>query len=196
MLLFHQNLFRGFLMKTPVFANGNGRAKKKLLELRREAHHDKQPRIALRIQGILLSLDKRTTTEIADTLKVNRTTIPLWIKNWNEYGEDGLMEGMRSGRPSFLNEKQLESIHDIVESGPVSYGLNTGIWTSILIRQIIEDEFGISYHAGHVRKLLHKIGFSVQRPTVSIVTGDPENKRKWLKYRHPNLKKKRVRKAD
>lgn len=177
-------------MKTPVFAKGRERAKAKLLELRREAHHDKQPRIALRIQGILLSLDKRTTGEIADMLKVNRTTIPLWIKNWNEHGEEGLLEGIRSGRPSALNEKQLESIRDIIESGPVAYGLNTGIWTSVLIRQIIADEFGVNYHAGHVRKLLHKIGFSVQRPTVSIITGDPEGKRKWLRYRYPNLKKK------
>lgn len=183
-------------MKTTVFARGNEKAKKKLLELRRDAHHDKQPRIALRIQGILLSLDKRTTSEIASMLKINRTTVPLWIRNWNEYGEDGLMEGVRSGRPSFLSAKQLESIRDIIESGPVAYGLNTGIWTSVLVSQIIEDEFGVGYHPGHVRKLLHKIGFSVQRPTVSIVTGDPENKRKWLKYRYPNLKKKRVPKAD
>src|SRR5258708_4240083 len=53
---------------------------------------------------------------------------------------------------------------DILDSGPVANGLDSGIWTSPMIAWVIETEFGIQYHPGHVRKLLHGWGFSVQRP--------------------------------
>ena len=175
---------------TPLFAKGNRKTKENLLELRRQAHHDKAPKVALRIQGILMSLDKNTTAEISQSLKVNRTTVPIWINNWNKNGEEGLLEGARSGRPVLLSSRQVQEIHDIVESGPVAYGFNTGVWTSKLVAQIIEEEYGVRYHPGHVRKMLHKIGFSVQRPTVKIVTGKAENLDKWVRYRRPNLKKK------
>ncbi len=33
-----------------------------------------------------------------------------------------------------------------------------------MIAWVIEEEFGVQYHPGHVRKLLHGWGFSVQRP--------------------------------
>jgi transposase len=33
-----------------------------------------------------------------------------------------------------------------------------------MIAWVIEEEFGVEYHPGHVRKLLHRWGFSVQRP--------------------------------
>jgi len=33
-----------------------------------------------------------------------------------------------------------------------------------MVAWVIEEEFGIQYHPGHVRRLLHRLGFSVQRP--------------------------------
>jgi len=125
--------------------------------------------VVLRIQGILMSLAGHTTGEIADRLKVHRSTIPLWIDQWNRSGKEGLLEGHRSGRPSFLSRDDRERLCDILDSGPVAYGLETGIWTSPLVRQVIEGEFGQRYHAEHVRKLLQQLGYSVQRPTTKPV---------------------------
>jgi hypothetical protein len=61
----------------PTFAKGNKTAISELLELRRQAQKDKEPRVVLRIQGILMSLDGQTTGEIANHLKVHRRTVPL-----------------------------------------------------------------------------------------------------------------------
>jgi hypothetical protein len=36
-----------------------------------------------------------------------------------------------------------------------AYGLDSGIWTSPMIVWVIEEEFGVQYHPGHVRKLLY-----------------------------------------
>jgi transposase len=173
----------------PTFANGNKATISKLLELRRQAQKDKEPRVVLRIQGILMSLDGQTTGEIANHLKVHRSTVPLWIDHWNQHGEKGLWEGHRSGRPRHLSPAEREQLCDILDSGPAAYGLEIGIWTSPLVRQVIAEEFGQAYHPGHVRKLLQQLGYSVQRPTTRLVQADLKQQRKWVRYTYPNLKK-------
>jgi transposase len=173
----------------PTFAKGNKAAISKLLELRRQAQKDKEPRVVLRIQGILMSLDGQTTGEIANHLKVHRSTVPLWIDHWNGHGHKGLWEGHRSGRPRGLSPEERETLCDILDSGPAAYDLETGIWTSPLVCQVIEEEFGQKYHPGHVRKLLQQLGYSVQRPTTRLVQADVRQQRKWVRYTYPNLKK-------
>ncbi len=175
----------------PVFAKGDRKTIQKLLTVRREALREKAPRLALRVQGILLSLEGYTAGDIANQLKVHRSSVPLWIKHWNLYGEEGLGEGQRSGRPAGLNETQRQKLRDILDSGPVAYGLETGIWTSPLVGQIIHEEFQQEYHPGHVRKLLRQLDYSVQRPTTQLVQADLKQKRKWVRYTYPNLKKTR-----
>src|SRR2546429_361927 len=150
----------------PTFANGNKATISKLLEVRRQAQKDKEPRVVLRIQGILMSLDGQTTGEIANHLK-----------------------GHRSGRPRHLSPAEREQLCDILDSGPAAYDLETGIWTSPLVRQVIAEEFGQAYHPGHVRKLLQQLGYSVQRPTTRLVQADLKQQRKWVRYTYPNLKK-------
>lgn len=176
----------------PTFATGSKTAISKLLELRRQAQKDKEPRVVLRIQGILMSLEGYTTGEISNSLKVHRSTVPLWIEHGNRYGPEGLWEGHRSGRPSGLSAQEREKLCDILDSGPVAYGLQTGIWTSPRVGHVIAEEFGQQYHAGHVRKLLKQLGYSVQRPTTRLVQADLKQQRKWVRYTYPNLKKKRT----
>ena len=172
-----------------LFAKGDPRTVSKLLKLRRQAQQDKAPRVVLRIQGVLLSLDGQSTGEIARQLKIHRSTVPTWIENWNAHGEEGLWEGHRSGRPQRLDAKQRERLCDILDSGPSAYGLETGLWTSPLVSQIIREEFAQDYHPGHVRKLLKQLGYSVQRPTTRLVQADLSQKRKWVRYTYPKLKK-------
>lgn len=173
----------------PIFAKGNHNTIKKLVRLRKEAEKDGATRVAFRIQSIILSIEGHTTGEIARLLKVSRATVPLWIHNWNAYRETGLMEGFRSGRKRKMNSEDLEKLTDIIESGPVAHGLNTGVWTSVIVAKVIEEEFGVQYHPGHVRKLLKHLGFSVQRPTVKLINADPRQQNKWVRYTYPNLKK-------
>src|SRR3982750_2896244 len=90
----------------PTFARGTKAATSKLLALRRQAQKDKEPRVVLRVQGILMSLAGHTTGEIANHLKVHRSTVPLWLDQWNRYGQEGLLEGHRSGRPAGLSREE------------------------------------------------------------------------------------------
>ncbi len=173
----------------PIFAQTDSRTRRKLLTLRQEAQTDKAPRVALRLQALLLSAGGHTPPQIAGLLHVHRTRVHAWVGNWNEQGQEGIKEGHRSGRPCELSRTQLQQLHDIVESGPVAYGLNSGVWTSPVLAGVIQEEFDVDDHPGHGRKLLHRLGCSVQRPTTRLVQADPKAQNKWIRYTYPNLKK-------
>ena len=174
----------------PIFARGNQRTCQNLLRWQHQAEADKVPRVVLRLQAVRLSVQGHTAPEIARLLGVERTCVYDWICAWNGYQLEGLKEGQRSGRPALLSTAQREHIFDIVESGPIAYGFTTGVWTSPLLQHVIVEEFGVSYHPGHVRKLLKALGCSVQRPTTRLVQADPRAQNKWVRFTYPNLKKK------
>jgi len=82
---------------------------------------------------------------------------------------------------------------DILDNGPEAYGLDSGIWTSPMIAWVIETEFGVQYHPGHVRKLLRGWGFSVQRPRRVLARADAAAQDRWHRHIYPALKKKPAR---
>jgi len=173
----------------PVFVKRDSRTRRKLLALRQDAQSDKAPRVTLRLQALLLSVEGLTPPQIAEVLHVHRTRVHSWVIRWNDYGVEGIKEGQRSGRPCELTEEQRQLFHDIVESGPVAHGLNTGGWTAPILADVLQEEFGVHYHPGHVRKLLHPLGCSVPRPTTRLGRADPRKQNKWIRYTYPNLKK-------
>ncbi len=159
--------------------------------MRKQALRDQELRVAQRFHAIALSLEGYTIHRIAPALKMHRSTVPLWIEHWNRERENGLPDGYRSGRPGDLSPKQRGALQDILDSGSVAYGLETGVWTSPVISRVSAREFDVHYHPGHVRKLLKRMGYSVQRPTTRLVQADPVRENRWVRYTYPRLKKKR-----
>ena len=57
-----------------------------------------------------------------------------------------------------------------------------------MIARVIAEEFAVSYHPGHVRKVLKAMGFSVQRPRRQLAKADPVEQDRWQRYTYPRLK--------
>src|SRR5258708_7298246 len=131
----------------------------RLTRLSKEAERDGAYRVAKRLRAVVLNSEGHTSGELAEILQAPRSKVSEWLQRYQTNGIDGLLEGYRSGRPSELTEKQQQQLGDLLDSGPVAYGQDTGIWTSPMIAWMIEEEFGVQYHPGHVRKLLHGWGF-------------------------------------
>ena len=180
---------------TPRFIQLHPRTKNKLIAMKREAAADGAHRVATRIHVVLLNHEENTSGEIAKTLKLSLSGVSEWLKIYSEQGVDGLLEGQRSGRPSFLSELDKVLLCDIIDSGPIAYGYISGLWTSIRIADVIDQEFGVRYHPGHVRKLLADFGFSVQSPKRVLALADKEKQAKWVSKTYPTIKKKLVLKA-
>lgn len=166
------------------------RTRDQLTELRKEAEEDGAYRVARRLHAVLLNATGQTSGEVARLLQSPRSKVSEWLAQYQEYGVSGLLEGHRSGRPARLTVGQRQDLADIVESGPVAYGFDCGVWTSPRIARVIQEEWGIGYHPGHVRRLLHQMGFSVQRPRRILARADPVRQDRWQRYDYPRLKKK------
>lgn len=167
----------------------------KLVRLSKEAERDGVYRVAKRLQAVVLNSEGRTSGELAAILKAPRSKVSEWLSQYQTYGVDGLLEGYRSGRPPLLTAEQRTQLGDILDGGPVAYGLDTGIWTSPMLAWVIEEEFNVTYHPGHVRKLLHTMGFSIQRPRRILARADAAAQDRWHRRTYPNLKKKPARKT-
>jgi transposase len=161
-----------------------------LIRLRKEAEQEGAYRVAKRLQAVVLNSEGRTSGELANILKAPRSKVSEWLARYQAQGVEGLLEGYRCGRPARLSQAQQQRLGDILDSGPVAYGLDTGIWTSPMIAWVVEEEFGIVYHPGHVRKLLQGLGFSVQRPRRVLARADIHQQDRWHRYLYPRLKKK------
>ncbi len=167
----------------------------RLIQLSKEAERDGVYRVARRLRAVVLNAEGRTSSQLADILKAPRSKVSEWLANYEAYGVEGLLEGYRPGRPAQLTTEQREQLADILDSGPVAYGLDTGIWTSPMIAWVIEQEFDVHYHPGHVRRLLHALNFSVQRPRRVLARADAAEQDRWHRHTYPNLKKNRKRKT-
>lgn len=163
---------------------------KKLKRLKKEAEEDGEYRVAKRLHAVLLCNSGHRSGEISTLLEAPRSKVSEWLKRYEEHGYEGLLEGHRGGRPRGLSEKQEIELSDIIESGPTSYGFLGGVWTSPMVARVIETEFDIIYHPGHVCRLLHQLEFSIQRPRRILAKADPDKQNRWRRYTYPNIKKK------
>ena len=167
----------------------------KLAATRKEAERAGAYRVAKRIHAVLLNSQGRSSGQLAELLHAPRSRVSAWLSDYESHGMEGLLEGFRPGRPARITDAQIKVLYDIIESGPVAYGLDSGLWTSPMAARIIRDEFGLSFHPGHVRKLLHQIGFSVQRPRRVLARADAVAQDRWHRRVFPDLKKKPKEKA-
>lgn len=162
----------------------------KLQKLKTEAEQLGEYRVAKRIHAILLNANGHTSGSISNLLNSSRSRVSEWLQIFEAHGYDGLLEGHRCGRPNCLSEKQKTILSDIVDSGPIAYGYLSGVWTSIMLTEVIANEFNIIYHSGHVRKILYDMNYSLQRPKRVLANADPVKQNKWKRYTYPNIKKK------
>lgn len=162
-----------------------------LSALKREAERDGAHRVARRIYAVLLNHQRHTSGEIAQLLEAPRSKVSLWLGEYERYGWEALLEGHRPGRPKELTSAQLSQLEGVLDSGPIAYGFSSGVWTSPMIGRVIQEEFDVRYHPGHVRKVLKALGFSVQRPRRQLAKADPAEQDRWQRYTYPRLKKNR-----
>ena len=70
-----------------------------------------------------------------------------------------------------------------------AYGYPTELWTLQRVAEVIEEEFGESYHPSGVWKVLGRMGWSCQKPERRARERNEDDIRTWRVERWPELKK-------
>lgn len=142
---------------------------KELLSL---AKAEKDKRLAVRIQTIVLAKQGFNCPEIVEMTGYCRRTIQRWVARYNQAGIKGLLDEPRSGRPAKLPvDKQAEFLAR-VDAGPKASD-GTATLYGRDIQRILEKGFGVVYTLDGVYKLLHRLGYSCLKPRPRHEKADP-----------------------
>ena len=133
--------------------------------------------------------------EIGRRLKICDQTVSRWRAQYRAGGESALRKAGRAGRKPLLNTADQKRLVELLEKGPERLGYETPLWTCDRVADLIAQEFEVSYHAGHVWKILRQLNWSVQRPAGRALERDEAGIQRWKSERWPEIKKKRKQKA-
>lgn len=143
-----------------------------------------------RFQAAMLLGEELNNSEVARRLGVSNQTVSRWAKQIRSDGVGSLRKAGRAGRKPRLIDDDQSRLVELLKSGPEQLGYETSLWTSERVAHLIEQEFGIRYHPGHVWKILGQLGWSCQRPVGRALERDEEAIRTWKKKTWPATKKK------
>ena len=132
---------------------------------------------------------------MAAQLGVDRSTATRWVAEYAKRGLPALSPRKAPGPRPKLSEAQLKRLTHWVEAGPIAAGFESAIWTARMIATLIKAEFKVTYHWKWVPQVLHRLGFSVQRPRKLLARADHAAQERWLSETLPAIKKKPVRNA-
>lgn len=136
-----------------------------LEKLKKRARSETNPKIAQRIQIIVLALQGYTAPGIALSLSLSRRTCQEWVKRFNQRGLVGLQDQSGRGRNVLLTPEENDAFKKRLDAGPTDAD---GVCTfqGKDLRRILENEFGKVRSLGTVYYLLHQLGYEslVPRP--------------------------------
>jgi len=113
-----------------------------------------------------LELRKKGWTQvlIADALGVTEAAVSQWLKTAGAGGPEALQTKSRVGQATRLSDQQLHLLPAFLDLGAEAFGFLGALWTCPRIARVIEMEFGVRYHPDHVRRLLHRLDWTYQKP--------------------------------
>ncbi len=135
----------------------------KIEELRKLCKRQRDGRLRIRLQAVVLAHQGQTAAQIAKLLGYSHRAVQQWVRRYNAEGVDGLADRERSGRPTKLKASQEKKLYKWLETGPKPKdGLRA--WRGKDIQQYLAREFGVEYSLDGVYKLLHRLGYTNPTP--------------------------------
>lgn len=127
--------------------------------------------------------------EIAERLKTTAASVRRWRHAYNNDGVKGLKAKPVPGRPPWLTPKQKDQLVKILLRGARAAGYTNDLWTCPRVAEVIRQRFGVTYHVDYVGTLLHKLGWSVQKPEQRARERDEAAIARWRRVEWPRIKK-------
>jgi transposase len=102
---------------------------------------------------------------VAGILKISVRTVYRWSALVRAGGRAALRSRKPSGRKSRLSAPQRAQLHQMLLKTPQANGFaDRYLWTQQLIADLIQREFGVSYHHDRIGRILKLIDFTHQKP--------------------------------
>jgi transposase len=130
--------------------------------------------------------------DIAQALGVSKGTVSRWLSVAGTEGPEALMSHPSAGCPPKLTADKLGMLPELLWHGAEAYGFRGDVWTCARIAQVIQREFGVSYHKDHVSRLMKELGWTPQIPITRAIQRDEVAIEHWRITVWPELRRKAV----
>lgn len=145
-----------------------------VLGLQDEIRRSQESRYDHRLHGVLLVAQGMTCPEVARLLGDAPRTVERWVHNFEQDGLAGLTEGERAGRPTRLNEGQLQAVQRVLRKPPSAAGLAGNLWDGKTFSAYLNRQYGIRLGVRQCQRLFRRFGFRLRKPRGLVAKADPE----------------------
>lgn len=133
-------------------------------ELKRRIAVEKKTKPRTRLLIALHRKKNEGLDEIADTCSVPRRTVHGTLQRFQERGIDAAYSIKQTGRPKRLSTEQLRDLRKRLVASPHASGFKESFWTTRMIVDLVNREYGVAYTQQWMWNLLYSMGFSCKKP--------------------------------
>lgn len=127
-----------------------------------------------RLHGLLLVAGGQSCQQVAETFGENPRTVQRWVMRFEEYGLDGLREGVRPGRPATLDAKQWAALGRDMRRTPEEFGHAAHLWDGKLLSEHLRRHYGVKLGVRQCQRIFGQMGFRLRKPRPQVAQSDPE----------------------
>ena len=113
---------------------------------------------------VLMSHSQETIASIAQRLGCGTDTVVRVRKLYRKGGAQALRPIKPPGRPGRATPQFVRQMKQVVQSNPMTLGYGFSTWSVARLAEHLAKTTGIRFSEDQLRRLLHREGFSVQRP--------------------------------
>ena len=153
--------------------------KTELFDFMKETRNKEEYRRASAIKQKLEGLPYRT---IARNLDVNYRNVYNWIKEYKEYGLDGIRSKRKNaGRiPKISSDKNKDRIKEIISKSPTTFGYLKNTWSIRLLATYLTTTLGMNVSPMQTWRIVHDLGIVSRRPKLVLEHAEDYEKKKKI----------------
>lgn len=115
-----------------------------------------EKRVLERLYFIKYLYEGDSVPEACDKVEISNNTGYRWRTSWNSEGLEGLYPDFDGGPKPKLNSEEKEKLKNMLKE--------RSNWTTEEVKNLIGDEFDVSYTTRHVSRILENFGMNHGKP--------------------------------
>jgi transposase len=130
-----------------------------------------------------------STQEVADFLGIDPSSVRRWLAAARGQPAAGLAAQPVPGRPPKLTAAREKVVRRWLADSPTEHGFATELWTAPRLAQLIEQQWGVTFHPDYLTSWLRARGLSPQKPRRLARERDEQAIARWRAEDWPRIKK-------
>lgn len=144
----------------------------------------------IRKNAVARILGGESVAVVMDSFGLHRTSAYPWLRRASKHGPDSLKSTKSKGPKKLLSDDQRIQVRRLVcGKDPRQYGIDFGLWTRAIVRELILDRFGIEISISSVGILLAELNITPQKPLQRAYQRNPKAITNWKSKVYPQIKK-------